>query len=380
MVVQLFGKFFGKWSAVCATAVFVAGIVAAAPGSAFAQETHDATPFIHDLRTVTTVSSTVPKNGDVNPYGIVVVQHSTGDLIAGDVLVSNFNDSSNAQGTGTTIVEIAPNGKQRLFANIDAHHVACPGGIGLTTALVVLRRGWVVVGSLPTTDGTTATAGAGCLIVLNNVGHVVEAFSGSPINGPWDMTAQDDGESASLFVTNVLNGDVAHSSGVVNQGTVVRLRLDVPEPGYGIPRRDSTTVIGSGFAEKADPNALIIGPTGVALSDGTLYVADSVNNRIAAIPDANSRKTSDFTGHTVSQNGLLNDPLGMTIAPNEDILTVNGNDGNLVETRPNGKQVASATIDTVTGAGSLFGLTLTPHRTGIYFVDDGDNTLKLFHR
>ena len=148
--------------------------------------------FIGPFNTVTQIASTVPSNGDINPYGIAVVDHSTGALTRGNILVSNFNNSSNSQGTGTTIVEIAPNGSSKLFAQIDAAHLpgACPGGVGLTTALVVLHKGWVIVGSLPTSDGTAATAQAGCLLVLDRNGKVVETISGSPINGPWDMTAR----------------------------------------------------------------------------------------------------------------------------------------------------------------------------------------------
>jgi hypothetical protein len=151
--------------------------------------------FIGQFQHVSTIASTVPSNGDVNPYGTVVVQHSVGKLIQGDILVSNFNNKANLQGTGTTIVEISPNGSLTLFAHIQASnlHGACPGGVGLTTALVVLERGWVIVGSLPTSNGTAATAKAGCLIVLNSNGTVVETFAGQPINGPWDMTAYDQG-------------------------------------------------------------------------------------------------------------------------------------------------------------------------------------------
>ncbi|HEY1185685.1 MAG TPA: hypothetical protein VGE89_15945, partial [Bryobacteraceae bacterium] len=121
------------------------------------------------------IASTVPANGDVNPYGVAIVPVSVGDLTAGNILVSNFNNSSNLQGTGTTIVQITPRGTQSLFAQIDAATLpgACPGGIGLTTALAVLPSGWVVVGSLPTTDGTSATAEAGCLLVLDAKGNVV---------------------------------------------------------------------------------------------------------------------------------------------------------------------------------------------------------------
>src|SRR5207245_5056890 len=124
-----------------------------------------------------------------------------------------------------------------LFAQIDASHLpgACPGGVGLTTALVVLQRGWVIVGSLPTTDGMSDTAKAGCLLVLDSKGNVVETFSGSPINGPWDMTAFDEGDGASLFFTNVLNGTVQANGSVVNKGTVIRLALDVPMLRGGMP-------------------------------------------------------------------------------------------------------------------------------------------------
>jgi hypothetical protein len=67
-------------------------------------------PFIANLTHVTTLGSTVPHNGDVNPYGMAVVEQNWGRLVAGDVLVSNFNASSNFQGTGTTIVQMTPHG------------------------------------------------------------------------------------------------------------------------------------------------------------------------------------------------------------------------------------------------------------------------------
>jgi sugar lactone lactonase YvrE len=107
-----------------------------------------------------------------------------------------------------------------------------------------------------------------------------------------------------------------------------------------------------------------------------LYVADSLNNRIAAIADPLTRTTSDNTGSTLSMGGSLNDPLGLTLAVNGDILTANGNDGNLVVTRPNGVQVDTILLDPA-GAGVLFGLTDVPGQ-GVYFVDDGTNTLDLF--
>jgi len=338
-------------------------------------------PFLDQLDTVDLIASTVPANGDVNPYGIVVVPRSVGLLKRGHVLISNFNNGANLQGTGKTIVQVSPRGTVSVFAQIDPSTVAgqCPGGVGLTTALAVLERGWVIVGSLPTTDGTSATAGAGGLIVLNSHGQVVETFLGGGINGPWDMTSLDQKDHAWLFVTNVLNGDVTVGDPhVVDQGTVLRIELAVPDQDDGIPARRRTTVIGSGFAETADPAALVIGPTGVGLArDGTLYVADSLGNRIVAIPRALTRQSTALTGIEISLNGALNDPLGLAIAPNGHIITANGGDGNLVETAPDGAQVALKTVETATGAGSLFGIAITPHGRGVYFVDDGDNTVKV---
>src|ERR1700722_14765289 len=86
---------------------------------------------------IAVVASTVPSNGDVNPYGIVLVPKTTGALVEGNILVSNFNNAANLQGTGTTIVQIAPDGTPSLFAAIDAASLPgpCPGGVGLTTAL-----------------------------------------------------------------------------------------------------------------------------------------------------------------------------------------------------------------------------------------------------
>ena len=341
--------------------------------------------FSGQFNTVTRIASTVPSNGDVNPYGVAVVPRSRGALVAGHILVSNFNNSANLQGTGTTIMDIAPNGTVKVFAQISASNLPgpCPGGVGLTTALVVLRSGWVVVGSLPTTDGTAATAKAGCLLVLNSHGRVIETLSGShqgvAINGPWDMTAFDGGEFAELFVSNVLNGTVAANGNVVNRGTVVRIVLLLDEDEK--PRELFRNVIGSKFPQRTDPAALVIGPTGLGLGqDGTLYVADTLSNRIAAIPNALFRFTSAGTGTTISTGGGLNQPLGLAIAPNHDILTVNGGDGNLVETTPAGMQFAPEPIDTSgAGAGTLFGLAVRPNGKGIYFVDDGDNTLDLLH-
>jgi len=51
---------------------------------------------------------------------------------------------------------------------------------------------------------------------------------------------------------------------------------------------------------------------------------------------------------------------------------------NIVETTPFGHQVASIQIDPAGLGGDLFGLTLAANGRAVLFIDDGDNTLKLF--
>jgi hypothetical protein len=361
-----------------AVATCAALVAAAAPAGALSPPA-----FLARFNTVTTVSTTVPPvNGDLNPYGIVNVPQSIGLLVRGDTLVSNFNASSNLQGTGTTIVEIAPDHQQALFAQIDPGTLPgpCPGGVGLTTALTVLAGGFVVVGSLPVTKAGTGTPEAGCLIVLNSEGVPVETWSGGDINGPWDMTVLQFPRFAELFVTNVLNGTVAGAGSVVNQGTVIRVLVALPPSGN--PIMLGSTVIATGFAEQLNSTALVLGPTGVALgANGVLYVADTVNSRIATVPFAALRVSPVAGGGgTLTTAGSINGPLGMTLAPNGDIITVNGADGNGVETTPQGAQIDTVQLDPAGAGGDLFGVTIAQGDRGVLFVDDGDNTLKLFSR
>jgi hypothetical protein len=356
-------------------------VLALAPAAAAAAGS-PVSPFLQKFHTITNLGTTKPANEDVNPYGVVTVSRSVGALVKGDILVSNFNNSTNEQGRGTTLVELPPGGGMplTLFAKIEAAELPepCPGGVGLTTALTILPNGYVVVGSLPTKNGKAETATEpGCLIVLNPMGKVVKTISGGPINGPWDLTSVAFGDDAALFVTNVLNGTVKGGEVPTDEGTVVRITLDAKA--NTTPAVTSEQVIATGFPERTDPAALVVGPTGDGLGLlGTLFVADTQGNRIAAIPNALFRQTAfPGAGITVTEAGHLKNPLGMTIAPNGDIITANANDGNIVETTPFGAQVA--TFETAAEAGGLFGLTLAPFAQGIYFVNDKENTLELLH-
>src|SRR5215470_14554296 len=85
--------------------VFSAGVVVLSLAAVYADEN----PFIPRI----ILSSTIPANGDLNPYGLAFVPAgfaSGGIITPGDVLVSNFNNSTNCQATGTTIIKLTPNG------------------------------------------------------------------------------------------------------------------------------------------------------------------------------------------------------------------------------------------------------------------------------
>jgi hypothetical protein len=236
----------------------------------------------------------------------------------------------------------------------------------------------VVVGSLPTTNGKSATAKYGGLIVLDSAGKPVSTITGPNLQGPWDMTSSTQGDVTNLFVSNALNGGAVKGAKTIDNSTVLRIRL---QSGPGQPPKVlGETVIANKIPWRDDAAALVIGPTGVALAkDGTLYFADTLKNRIAAVPQALTRTTPLADGMTVSTGGKLKQPLGLTLAPNGDILATNGGDGNVVEITPAGQQLTAITADKKTGAGSLFGLVISPSGNSIYYVDDGDNTLKLLH-
>jgi hypothetical protein len=337
-----------------------------------------------------TLTSSVTDNGDLNPYAVVVAPVSAGKIAKDDVLVDNFNNISNLQGTGTTIIDYRPSTKQTsLFAKLPQKLAECPGGVGLTTAMTMLKSGWVIVGSAPSTDGTTATKGDGCVIVLDPNGQMVEAWSGPNINDPWgNMAAVDNGATATLFVSMAGFGlpgpdklDPATGFPVrLKQATVLRLELQIPDGKP--PVLVGQTVIADGFAQRADRDNFLLGPTGLALSpDGTLYVTDGLDNLIAAIPDALTRSVSAGTGRVVTQGGLLSWPLAMVYTPAGHLLVCNGKDGQVVEIDPlAGRQLYSQWIDSdqaqsPPGNGDLFGIALTPDGNGFYYVEDDMNTL-----
>jgi hypothetical protein len=320
-----------------------------------------------------TASTQTPSNGDENPYGVAVipggfVKDST--LRPGDILVSNFNNPSNLQGTGTSIVRVTPSGQATLFART-------PAGTGLTTALGVLGNRFIIVGSLPSTDGTAATASAGSLLILDRFGNVLSQITDpAMVNGPWDLTITEKGSHASIFLSNVLSG------------TVSRINVTIPAHGSNVVV-NSMTQIASDYTHRSDPSAFLLGPTGLAYNakTDTLYVASTADNAIYAVKNATKTQVDQGTGAVVfADQAHLHGPLGLAFAPNGDLVTANGdainadpnNPSELTEFTTKGQFVAQKSINTNPDAG--FGLAITGTRTGarLSAVDDVLNQLDLF--
>ena len=287
------------------------------------------------------------------PFGFL----QGGPLNPGDILISNFNNTAGQSGTGTTIVRVTQAGQQTLFFNGNPNNLP-PPTLGLTTALGVLRGGFVLVGSLPTIDGTPAAIQPpGSLLVIDRQGQQKATIIDSVLlDGPWDLTILDGGTWAKVFVSNVLSG------------TVTRLDLDVDASHVTVKQK---VQIASGYKTKTDPTVLVLGPTGLAFDPvtGILYVASTEDNEIFAIENAAFASQQQGTGKVVYKDDVhLRGPLALAFTPNGHLITTNGDAVNplnlpspnseIVEFTKDNHFVAEFSIDSVVGA--AFGIAVGP--------------------
>lgn len=346
----------------------VVTLLASATGISLAQYNDSDTAFLPSpVRTV----STVPANGDVNPYGVAFIlrdfQTGSGPLNPGDILVSNFNNSANLQGTGTTIVRISKKSSSPTV------FFQGTGQLGLSTALGTLQRGFVVVGNAPTTDGSAATAQPGSLLVINNQGKLIQTITDPAIQYPWDMALVDAGDSAIAFVSNALNG------------TVIRMEFKVSSTGLTL-LSTKTKTIASGYIHRGDPVTLFVSPTGLVYDapHDVLYVASTGDNAVFAIWNAASRNTSAGLGSIIYQdNKHLHGALGLAAAPNGHLLVTN-NDGinpdpnqpsEIVEFTKEGRFVKQLSVDPAQGG--AFGLAVDTREDTSVLAAVNDNAATL---
>jgi hypothetical protein len=319
------------------------------------------------------VVSTIPSNGDVNPYGVFIVPKNVAagaGLHAGDILVSNFNNAQNLQGLGTTIIRVTTSGTVSTFYTSQK--------TGLTAALGVLTNGWVLIGNLPTVDGTANTATAGSLSVLDSFGNFLGTIgTSSSVEGPWSMAVDDLGSNgtgtAHVFVSNVLNGSVA------------RFDLTYSPANLGA----TVTILASGLNHRADPAALELGPSGLAYDSvhNVLLVASSADNAVYEIANAATATTTQSAVLLFSDTTHLHGPLDMGILPNGHLLVANSDGSNadpnqpseLTEFTSTGTFVGQMPIDP--NNGGAFGLAIKNIGWGTFqlaAVDDNTNTLHIW--
>jgi hypothetical protein len=325
--------------------------------------------------------STVPTTGDVNPYGIAFVPStfpSNGAIKPGDLLVSNFNDKANQQGTGMTIMRIS-GGQASVFFQ-------APSGVsGLSTALGVLQDGYVLIGTVPSKDGTSATAQQGSLLVLDKNGTPVTTMpltDAKLLDGPWDLAVNDMGNTAQIFVSNVLNGDVSRFNVTLNPMAKGPAQFMVT----------SSTQIASGYTHRGDPTAFEIGPTGLAYNAAThtLYVASTGDNAIYAIANADTVSNQSGTGTIVYTDKMhLHGPLGLTFAPDGNLVAAQGDAVNakkqlsseLVEFAPTGRRgkfIAQFSVSP-RNPGGAFGVTaVAGTQPQFAAVNDINNTVEIW--
>lgn len=322
--------------------------------------------------------STVPSNGDVNPYGVVLVAGNPGGkLNFADNLISNFNNSANVMGTGTTIVDIR-NGVQLA----PPFYTAMSAFKGLSLAFAQLGN-LFLIGNVPV-SGTHA--GPGAITVLNNTGMVLTRLAdprSAFIDGPWGLAINVlSSTTVQLFVSNLLNGTV--------------WRLDARVGGSTGLTLTSETRIGAGYSKSVMFPASGNGPAGLAYdrTHDILYVASEVDNEIFAIAHAGHISSNQSgPGIVVYRDTIhLHGPTGLLLfSRNGHLLTANDDGINVdpaqpseivefIPAAPNGRFVTQYSVDPANGGAFGIGLLISGVnnlRTRLGYVDDNTATFSV---
>jgi hypothetical protein len=327
----------------------------------------DNTSLLKKLDDLDTIGSTVdPLNGAVNPYGLDVAKVDSGPVHAGDLIFCNFNDSANVQGTGKSLVYLAPShGSKPKRLSEDASLLGC---VALATA--------------PNGEIWNAAFAANDNPIFTSSGALVATLAGIPWHNPFgEAFASLRGSTATFYVSNA--GD----------GSIVRVTRNGAS--------DSFEVIARGFAVNGGAPGSILGPSGLQY-DAThdqLFVVDGTNNSVVVFTGVSTISANGitvrgttFTGPFASHARLiyagapLNGPISSALLPGGHIVVGNTLDPNgknlLIELTQAGKVLDVRNVDKG-AAGALFGMVATGTDSAdakLYFNDDNDNTVKVLER
>ncbi len=357
---------------------------AALPASLTVDNDDDGDDNVSILKRLTTnvpVGSTVPKSGELNPYGLDIAKADLGKIETGDLVVCNFNNSlnlGNLQGTGSSIVVVHP----RLNSTAAPLELVKPDTDGPLVGCTEL--------ALAPNDTIWASAFAagvnakGDNPILSSEGKLLSALAGGPWNGPFgEAFANKPGEPA-FYESNA--GD----------GSIVRINV---QPG----RPFTFDVIATGFAVNHGKPGSILGPSGLQydVKHDRLFIVDGANNtvvvlrHVSKIPAGGVKVNTDgktfsglygklarlvFSDH--KPNSPLYGPISSALLPNGHLVIGNTLDptGNfMIEITPRGNVLAVKNVDPGVG-GAIFGMVASgtgESDTKIYYNDDNSNTVNV---
>jgi len=338
----------------------------------------DSNPILPLFTQNLTIGSTIVK-GELNPYGLDVAKSDSGPIKAGDLVICNFNNPANVQGTGSTILALHPvKHSKPTFIAQDPSLVGCnaialsPNDVSWAAAYSANDNPLVTA---PVTAPVTATG-----TVLTTLpfgpwhGPFGEAFS--PKKGPFGKAA--------FYVTNA--GD----------GTIVRVNI-LSAGGF------SVDVIATGFAFNGGAPGSILGPSGLQYDakNDNLYIVDGADNSLTVFKHVSTIPPGGIFLENVSFGGPfhnrarrvfsgspLNGPISSALLPNGHLVLGNTLDAAksniMVEISPSrGKAVATKNVDTGVAAGALFGMVATgtsDDDVQLFYNDDNTNTLNVLRR
>lgn len=314
-----------------------------------------------------TIGSAVdPATGGVNPYGLDVAKVTAGKISAGDLVVCDFNNSQNVQGTGNAVLALHP--------VVGSHpvHIANTKDLTGCDALATAPNGNLWLAAFSANDNPIVTpAGVQVTDLKQFAWHnpFGEAFV-PPVNAR---------SVPAFYVSNAGNG------------SLVRVYV-FPGPVF----RFATIV--TGFPVNHGAPGSILGPSGLNYQPigDRLYVVDGTNNALYAINNISGIIANGitvhgttfsgpqaFAAHTIYKGAPLNGPISSAILPGGNVVLGNTLDPDgknlMVEISPGGQLLDVKNVDTGP-AGALFGMVATgtsAASTRLYFNDDNDNTVKV---
>lgn len=320
----------------------------------------NSTSILQTLTVEQTIGSTVSSPvKDVNPYGLDIAKVTSGNIMAGDLVVCNFNDPGNVQGTGNTVVALHP------VVGSTPVTIAKSNALTGCNALATAPDGHIWAAAFKANDNPILTADGSIVTTLQN--------------GPWNHPFGETFASGAFYVSNA--GD----------GSLVRVSV-------GSGNNFTFTIIATGFPVNGGKPGSILSPSGLnyQASNDRLYVVDGTNNALYAIDNVSSVTGNgivvnglSFSGpfaanaHVVYSGSPLNGPISSAILPGGNIAVGNTLDPDgqnlIVEISPAGQVLDVKNVDTG-AAGAIFGMVASgtsASTTKLYFNDDNDNAVKV---